>query len=159
MRLGRAEDEQISLSTSGWNYFRPIYPTKEVRAGCLVAPILFVLALVGSSTIFLMGVVLVGLVQLLAIRSQRGAYATSTAIHFRQGLLGRRSVEIPLAQVDDVVAEKIQFIAGLGLQDLGDITVKCGTRYLSFECVRDARRVAQELLSRRDMALGHRGTP
>jgi hypothetical protein len=158
MRSGWRVDEQVSLSTSPWNYFRAFYPTKPVRVAYLLVPILLVIGLAGGSGAYDVAMVAAAIVLLLALWSQRGAYATSTAIHFRGGLLGLRSEELPLVQVDDVVAESIPFFAGLGLRSLGDITVKRGSRYLSFECVRHAKAVAQELLARRDRARGQGGT-
>jgi hypothetical protein len=153
MTAAQERNDRISLSTSGWNYFRPVYPAKHVRVGCLLVPFLVLLAFVGSSDLWLAGIIVFGLVQLLTIRSQRGAYATTSVIHYRYGLLGLRSVEIALTQVDDVVAETLPF-AGRELGDLGDITVRCGSRLVSFECVRHATAIAQELLARRDRARG-----
>jgi hypothetical protein len=154
MRSGWGVDDRVSLSTSPWNYFRAIYPTKPVRVAFLLVPILLVTGLAGGSRAYGVAMVMAASVLFLAIWSQRGAYATSTAIHFRSGLLGLRSEEVPLVQVDDVVAESIPIAAGLGLRSLGDITVKSGSRYLSFEGVRNAKAVAQELLARRDRARG-----
>lgn len=151
MTSGQEQDDRISLSSSGWNYFRPIHPTKDVRVGCLLLPILVLVAIFGGSRLVVAAIIVAGIAQLLAIRSQRGAYATTRVIHLRDGLLGLRSIEIPLTQVDEVVAETLP-VLGRELGDLGDITVRCGSRLLSFEGVRQARTIARELLARRDRA-------
>ena len=143
--------ERVPLSTTLWNYFRPVYPIKQVRIGCLLVPILLILIFVGGSDYMFPAILVTLVVQILVIWSQRGAFVTHAAIHFRGGLLGLHSTTIPLEQVDDVAVDPVPLF-GAALGDLGDITVRAGRRYLSFECISNSRAVARELLLRRDRA-------
>jgi len=143
--------DRISLSSSIWNYHRPVYPTKPARIGCLLVPAsVIAILLTGSGAVATAVFIVAGLAYLLGIWSQRGAYATRSIVSFRSGIFsGRR--EVPVAQVTDIVVEPVP-ILGEVLGDLGDITVKFTSGFHVFEGVPRAHAVALDLLTWRDQA-------
>jgi hypothetical protein len=135
------EGDRVPLRPSGWNYWRPFYMGHAWLAGCLPLPIVLLGAVLHSGELMAGGVVLSGLAQLLAIRSQRDAFFTPTRIHHRRGLLGLVSEDLPIRMVDQVLVDPVRW-----LPEMGHLTVQCGATYVQFECVPQAEARAQQIL-------------
>ena len=135
------EAERIPLTPSGWNQWRPLHISKVGVAGCLALPVLLLALVLGSEWLFVAAFVLGGVAQLVAMRSQRDAYFTTTRIHHRPGVLGLAAEDVPIHTVAQVLVDNANWLPGTG-----DLTVQCGMKYLLFECVPDADAKAQKIL-------------
>ena len=136
-----ADGDRVSLSPSGWNYWRPFYMGHAWLAGALPLPVILVGVVVQSMWLTVGGVVFSGVAQLLAIRGQRDAFFTRTRVHRRRGLLGLTAEDVPIQAVDQVLVDPVKW-----LPHMGHLTVQAGQKHLQFECVPHAEARARRIL-------------
>ncbi len=144
------ESERVSLSPSGLNYWRPFYLGKVQLAGAITIPLAVFGAFLQSTWIVLVGALLVGVAELLAIRGERDAFFTASRIHRRPGLLGLSAEDSPIRTVDQVLVDRVRLFTSIG-----DLIVKAGQRYVRFDGVPNADAKASRILSLAQAAREH----
>jgi hypothetical protein len=147
------ESERTSLSPSGWRdwTFDTASRAKMSLAACVPLPLVVLGLALHWEWLTTLGVILIGVAQLLAIRGERDAYFTATHVHRRLVLLGLAVEDVPLHEVDDVSVEPIPLYP-----EWGNVVVECRLKRLRFEFVPDARIKAARLRGLAETARGLR---